>query len=96
MGYAEAKLVTVKAGEGLPNATNENLWAMSMYTVTKGPEGVMQASMPIHQIVGMSIRGPIATIQVLSEWSRLTESSLGVEEPMVKQVACILPKVKTG
>ena len=52
---------------------------MTMYVVTKGPEGVVQASMPICQVIGTLIRGPKVTFWAPSKWSGLSESSQGGE-----------------
>jgi len=72
---AEAKLPMVEAGQEPPSVRSENKQVMTMYVVTKGLEGVMQVSMPVCQVIGTPIRGPKVTVQVPSEWSRLSESS---------------------
>jgi len=76
---AEAKLQTVEVEEELLTTRSEPHQVMSMYVVTNGPRGVIQASMPVPQVVGTPIMGPMAIVQASSEWSRLTESSKGAE-----------------
>ena len=73
----EAKLPTFEAGQGPPSTRSKNKWVRTMYVVTKRQEGVVQASTPIHQVIGTPIRDPKVTIWVPSEWSRLSESSQG-------------------
>ena len=67
----------------------ENTWMMTMYTVANGPDGPIQASSPIHQLVGTSVIGPtlnirgneeVSELSKLSELSSLTESSEGEED----------------
>jgi len=48
---AEAKLETVEVEEEPPTTRSEPCWVMSIYTVTKGPSRVMQASTPVHQVI---------------------------------------------
>src|SRR5882724_3072638 len=69
---------------------------MSMYAITNGPEGVVQASTPIFQAMGIPITGPRATVQSSSEWSGIPDSSLGTEEPNIEQAPCGQPKAEVG
>ena len=79
----------------------EELWAIknrphqtSMYVVTHRPARVVQASTPVHQVMGMPIIGPGETSQSPSEWSGIPESSTGEGDPVDEQVVHVLPKVK--
>jgi len=67
---------------------------MTMYAVMKGLEGVLQASMPIHQVIGTPIPGPEVTVWAPSKWSRLSESSQGGEDLKPKLEVPICPKTK--
>ena len=64
---------------------------MSVYTITNGPEGVVQASTPICQAVGRPVTGPRATVQLPSEWGGIPDSSQGTEELNIMQAACRQP-----
>ena len=96
MQTVEAKLMISEVEEELCAIKNGPHQMMSMYVVTKGPAGVMQALMPICQVVVTPIIGPGDTIRSLSEWSGIPESSTGAGDPVAEQVVCILPKVKAS
>jgi len=93
---AEVKRDTSEDEEEPRTIKNRPHQMMSMYMVSHGPTGVVQASTPIHQVMGMPIIGPREIDWLLSEWSGLPESSTGAGNSVVEQVVCILPKVKTG
>jgi len=82
---AESKPAVTEAEEEMPIIRSEPFQMMSVYAVTNGPEGVIQASTPICQAMGTSITGPRATIQSSSEWSGIPDSSLGMEELNIMQ-----------
>jgi len=67
---------------------------MSMYVVTHRPTGVIQASTPVCQFVGMPIIGPRDATQSLSEWSGIPESTTGAGDPA--QQECVLPKTQAN
>jgi len=80
---------TARAENHAPAASTENRLEMAIYAVADGPEGPIQASSSVHQIVGMPIIVPKVIIRSneeepessqLSELSSLTESSLSQED----------------
>jgi len=79
MKIAETKPVVSEAEEEVPTIRSKSCQTMSMYAVTNRPGKVIQASMPILQVVGTPVMGPEVIVQVSSKWSRLTESSRGAE-----------------
>ena len=60
--YAEVKLTMVKAGKELLSPRRENSQVMTMYRATKCLRRVVQASTPIHQVIGTPIMGPKVTV----------------------------------
>ena len=59
----EAKLETVEVEEEPCTTRSEPCQVMSMYAVTKGHGGVMQATMPVCQVVRTPITVPEVIIQ---------------------------------
>ena len=96
MQTAEVKQAISEDEEEPCTIKNGPHWTMSMYAVTHGPTGVMQALMPICQVMGMPIIGPRETAQSPSEWSGIPESSTGAGDPVAEQVEHILLKVKAS
>ena len=92
----EAKPETFKVEEQLPTSGSKPHWVMSMYAVTNRPGGVRHATMPVCQVVGTPIMGPKANVHAPSEWSGISGSSMGMEDPQVKQAAPLQPKVNTS
>ena len=56
--FSETKPAVTEAEEEVPIIRSKPCQTMSMYTVTNGPKGVMQASTPICQAMGTPITGP--------------------------------------
>jgi len=94
--FSETKPAVAEADEEVPTIRSKPRQMMSMYAVTNGPKGVMQASTPICQAMGTLITGPRATIWSLSEWSGIPDSSMGTEVLTIEQAAHRHPKAKVG
>jgi len=94
--FAETKPAVAEAEEEVPTIRSEPHWMMSIHAVTNGPGGVVQASTPVFQVVKTLITGPRATVQLPSEWSRIPESSMGMEDPIMEQAVHSQPRAKVG